>query len=155
MRRFWIATAVVVCCCFQPAYERTPPPAPARADEHSAAPAAPAGPAAGSTRAPNDTRPVIACFGDSLTAGFGLDPGQSFPDLLQRDLDARGLHYRVANLGVSGYTTQDAIEQLSQVEAQKPAIVSLELGGTTELRGQPVSRTGTSLPQRISRLQNT
>ena len=34
-----------------------------------------------------DTRPVIACFGDSLTAGFGLDPGQSFPDLLQQDLD--------------------------------------------------------------------
>src|SRR6185369_17784394 len=59
------------------------------------APKAAAAPAAPKTAAPDD-RPVIACFGDSLTAGFGLDPGESFPDLLQKDLDARGHRYRVA-----------------------------------------------------------
>ena len=52
-----------------------------------------------------DTRPVIVCFGDSLTAGFGLDSGQSYPDLLQGELDRRGYKYRVENLSVSGVPT--------------------------------------------------
>src|SRR5205085_10927510 len=54
-----------------------------------------------------DPRPAIVVFGDSISAGFGLDAGQSFPDLLQHDLDRRGLKYRIVNLGVSGDTTQD------------------------------------------------
>src|SRR6478752_6483299 len=59
--------------------------------------------------APADARPAIVVFGDSISAGFGLDAGQSFPDLLQQDLDRRGLKYRVVNLGVSGDTTQDGL----------------------------------------------
>jgi len=51
--------------------------------------------------------PEIVCFGDSLTAGYGVDPGKSYPDLLQRGLDQRGYHYKVINMGVSGETTQD------------------------------------------------
>ena len=50
----------------------------------------------------NDGRPVIVCFGDSLTAGYGAPSGQSYPDYLQADLDRLGYHYRVANEGVSG-----------------------------------------------------
>ncbi len=53
---------------------------------------------------------MIVAFGDSLTAGFGAEPGKSFPDFLQKDLDAAGLHWRVVNAGVSGNTTTDGVE---------------------------------------------
>lgn len=87
----------------------------------------------------DDTRPLIVAFGDSLSAGFGLDPGQSYPDDLQRLVDAAGYRYRVANLGVSGDTTTDGVERLPSVLAMRPAIVVLEFGGNDGLRGQPVA----------------
>src|SRR5882724_2114663 len=68
-----------------------------------------------------DTRPVIAAFGDSLSAGFGVEPGKSYPDDLQRLLDAAGYKYRVANLGVSGDTTTDGVERLPALLAAHPA----------------------------------
>lgn len=102
---------------------------------------------------PADSRPEIACFGDSLTAGMGLDPGQSFPDLLQRELDHRGYHYRVANFGVSGDTTQDGLARLSLVLADKPALVVLELGANDGLRGQPVTVIEDNLAKIIEALQ--
>jgi acyl-CoA thioesterase-1 len=86
-----------------------------------------------------DTRPVLVCFGDSLTAGFGLDAGQSYPDLLQRELDRSGHKYRVENLGVSGDTTQDGLARVANALALKPAMVVLELGANDGLRGQPVA----------------
>jgi acyl-CoA thioesterase I len=89
--------------------------------------------------AATDARPVIVCFGDSLTAGFGLDPGQSYPDLLQQELDRRGYRYRVINLGVSGDTTQDGLGRLGAVLAEHPQIVVLELGANDGLRGLPVA----------------
>ena len=71
---------------------------------------------AAQTSAPDtDTRRVIAAFGDSLSAGYGVEPGKSFPDDLQRLLDAAGYQYRVVNLGVSGDTTTDGVERLSEV----------------------------------------
>src|SRR5206468_5676743 len=60
-------------------------PAPAR-EARSAAPAK-----------ETDHRPVIVAFGDSLSAGFGADPGQSYPDFVQKELDQRGYPYRVVN----------------------------------------------------------
>jgi acyl-CoA thioesterase-1 len=93
------------------------------------------------------------CFGDSITAGFGLDTGQSFPDLLQQDLDRRALKYRVVNLGVSGDTTQDGLARVSTALAEKPAIVLLELGGNDGLRGIPLSITQTNLAQMIEAFQ--
>src|ERR1700733_5087943 len=81
-----------------------------------------------------DTRPVIAAFGDSLSAGFGVEPGKSYPDDLQRLLDAAGYHYRVVNLGVSGDTTTDGLERMPEVLASHPAIVILEFGANDGLR---------------------
>jgi hypothetical protein len=75
-----------------------------------------------------DSRPVVAAFGDSLSAGLGLDPGQSFPDDLQQLVDAAGYSYRIVNLGVSGDTTTDGVERLPSVLALKPAVVILEDG---------------------------
>ena len=121
-----------------------------RADS-SPAPASVPAPPPDAARA--DHRPVIACFGDSITAGFGLDTGQSFPDLLQRELDQRGYAYRVGNFGVSGDTTQDGVARLPLVLAEKPVIVLLELGANDGLRGLPVSVTQTNLEQMIVELQ--
>jgi len=131
----WIAGAVLLSGCRQP--------------EPKPEPEAPQSPPA----AAPDTRPVIACFGNSITAGFGLDPGQSFPDLLQQDLDRHGYRYRVANMGVSGDTTQDGLARLPLVLDAHPGIVLVELGGNDGLRGLPVSVTESNLAQIIEALQ--
>jgi len=92
-----------------------------------------------------DTRPLIVCFGDSLTAGYGADEGASYPDFLQKDLDQAGYHYRVVNEGISGNTTKDGLERLAGVEAMKPAVVVLEFGGNDGLRGLNVQTTRTNI----------
>src|SRR5215475_2952739 len=95
-----------------------------------------------STRAaPPDNRPVIVAFGDSLTAGFGADPGKSYPDFLQQEVDRRGYRYRVMNAGISGETTTDALARLNMVTSLSPAIVIVEFGGNDGLRGLPVATT--------------
>ena len=99
-----------------------------------------------------DTRPLIVAFGDSLSAGFGLDPGQSYPDDLQRLVDAAGYRYRIVNLGVSGDTTTDGVERLPSVLAMHPAIVILEFGGNDGLRGQPVASAQQNMAGMIEQL---
>ena len=101
---------------------------------------------------PADGRPVIAAFGDSLTAGFGVDPGQSYPDYLQRELDRRGYRYRVSNEGVSGDTSSDGVARLHTVIALKPQIVILEFGGNDGLRGLPIATTQNNLAQMTAAL---
>ena len=98
--------------------------------------------------------PVIACFGDSLTAGLGIDRDQSYPAVLQRMLDEAGYHYRVLNEGVSGDTTKDGLERLNRVLAQKPQIVVLEFGGNDGLRGLPVRTAQQNLATMIEQLQH-
>src|SRR4051794_31447460 len=102
-----------------------------------------------------DNRPAIVCFGDSLTAGAGLDPSQSYPEVLQKELDARGYKYRVVNAGVSGDTTQDGLARLALVLAEKPAVVVLEFGANDGLRGQPVATTAANLKQMIEGVQKS
>jgi acyl-CoA thioesterase I len=101
---------------------------------------------------PNDTRPVIVAFGDSLTAGYGAATGESYPDYLQRDLDQAGYHYRVANLGVSGNTTKDGVDRLKDVLALKPTVAIVAFGGNDGLRGLPIDATRKNLDQIVSTL---
>ena len=82
-----------------------------------------------------DERPAIVAFGDSLSAGFGVDAGQSYPDFLQKELDRRRLRYHVVNGGNSGDTSSDGLDRLQQVLALKPAIVIVEFGANDGLRG--------------------
>jgi acyl-CoA thioesterase-1 len=103
---------------------------------------------------PLDTRPVIVAFGDSLSAGYGAEPGKSFPDFLQKDLDAAGLHWRVLNAGVSGNTTTDGLYRVDDVLADKPRITIVEFGGNDGLRGLPLETTRTNLEQMIQKLQS-
>ena len=95
----------------------------------------------------------IICFGDSLTAGFGTDLGQSYPDHLQRLLDAQGFHYHVVNAGISGNTTKDGLERLPLVLARHPQIVVVEFGGNDGLRGLPIEQTQANLSSILSQLQ--
>ena len=112
-----------------------------------------AAPAAQPVAPPQDNRPVIAAFGDSLTAGYGTDAGNSYPDFLERDLNAKGFHYHVVNAGISGNTTKDGVERLDDVLAMKPAVVIVAFGGNDGLRGLPIESTRKNLDQIVSTIQ--
>jgi acyl-CoA thioesterase-1 len=101
-----------------------------------------------------DDRPLIVAFGDSLTAGYGTSAGQSYPDYLQSDLNARGYHYRVVNEGISGNTSKDGILRVQEVVAQHPTIVIVAFGGNDGLRGIPILDTEMNLATIISTLQD-
>jgi acyl-CoA thioesterase-1 len=141
-----IPTLALLCGCGAP---EKPEPKPAA--QTAAQPPAQAAPA--SSQAVDDRRPVIVCFGDSITEGFGLDADQSFPSQLQHDLNLQGWAYRVVNMGVSGYTTQDGVAQLPMALAEKPAIVVVEFGGNDGLRGIPLSIMQANLAQMIEAFQ--
>ncbi len=118
-------------------------------------PAAPQPLASNTATAQTDLRPVLVCFGDSLTAGYGTDPGESYPDVLQKLLDAQGYKYRVLNSGISGNTTKDGLERVGRVMARHPKIVVVEFGGNDGLRGLPVEQTQANLAQIIETLQKS
>ena len=99
-------------------------------------------------------RPLLVCYGDSITAGYGLQSGQSFPDALQRDLTARNYHYQVRNQGTSGATTKDAVAGLSAILRLHPEIVIIEFGGNDGLRGLPPAQTRRNLDTVLTALEN-
>jgi acyl-CoA thioesterase-1 len=105
--------------------------------------------------APTDTPPLIHWFGDSLTAGYGTESGESYPDDLQRLLDARGFHYHVLNSGISGNTTKDGLDRIARVLARKPQLVVVEFGGNDGLRGLPLEQTQANLDSIIQQLQTS
>jgi acyl-CoA thioesterase-1 len=82
---------------------------------------------------------VVVFLGDSLTAGYGLAAGESFPSILERGLRADGATVRVVNAGVSGDTSAGALRRLDWVLRQHPDVVVVELGANDALRGQPTS----------------
>jgi len=122
------------------------------AADDAAAATAPAVAPAARVALKEDGRPVIVCFGDSLTAGFGADPGASYPDYLQADLDQRGYKYRVVNEGISGNTTKDGVARVDRVIALKPAVVVLEFGGNDGLRGLPITDSRANLDTMLVKL---
>lgn len=101
----------------------------------------------------DDGRPVIACFGDSLTAGYGVDAADSYPSRLQGLLDKAGYHYRVVNLGISGETTKDGLARVDRVLALHPAVTVVEFGGNDGLRGVPVASSRANLDSIVDRLR--
>jgi acyl-CoA thioesterase-1 len=80
-------------------------------------------------------RPRIVFFGNSLTAGYGLDEQYSFPSLIQQKLDSLGYNYEVVNAGLSGETTAGGLNRIDWVMEQPMDIFVLELGGNDVLRG--------------------
>ena len=85
--------------------------------------------------------PTVLVFGDSLSAGFGIDVDQSWPALLQSRLQTQGYEHRVVNASISGETTEGGANRIpTALERFQPSIVILELGGNDGLRGFPPER---------------
>ncbi len=105
--------------------------------------------------APHEHRRILIAFGDSLTAGFGVEPGLSYPDFLQKQLDAKNLGVGVVNAGVSGETTSDALARVDTILAGKPDIVVVEFGGNDGLRGLPVATTRRNLDQLLDKISKS
>lgn len=98
---------------------------------------------------------LVLAFGDSLTAGYGLAAGQSFPAQLQSSLRKQGLSVRVHNAGVSGETTAAGRARLNWVLASlkvKPDLVILELGANDMLRGLPPAQARANLDAMLAEL---
>lgn len=96
--------------------------------------------------------PRVLVFGDSLTAGFGLPPGEAFPDRLQAQLAAGGIEAKVVNGGVSGDTTADGLARLDWTMADRPDAVLVELGANDALRGIDPKLTYANLDRILARL---
>ncbi len=97
--------------------------------------------------------PKIVAFGDSLTAGYGLEPSQSYPSLLQQKLDADGFQYEVVNAGVSGDTSAGGLRRIDWSLEGDVRVLILELGANDFLRVQPVANTRKNLSAIIERCQ--
>jgi acyl-CoA thioesterase-1 len=89
---------------------------------------------------------TILCFGDSITAGYGLaDSNDAFPAVLQQKIDALSLDYTVINSGLSGETTAGGKSRINWVMNQNINVFILELGANDGLRGVPLSETRMNL----------
>jgi acyl-CoA thioesterase-1 len=100
-----------------------------------------------------DQRPEVVILGDSLTAGLGLDPADSYPTLLQQKIDAAGLAFRVSNAGVSGDTSAGGLSRLDWALGGKPSVLVVALGGNDALRGLPVAELTRNLSAIIEKAQ--
>ncbi|MCF1751278.1 arylesterase [Mariniradius sediminis] len=78
---------------------------------------------------------LILFFGNSLTAGYGIELEEAFPGLTAQRIDSLGLEYRVINAGLSGETTASGLSRLEWFLEEEPAIFVLELGANDGLRG--------------------
>jgi acyl-CoA thioesterase-1 len=96
----------------------------------------------------------IVALGDSLTAGYGLDPGESFPEQLQAALRKEGRDVTVVNAGVSGDTSTDGLARLEWSVPAEAEIVIVELGANDALRGIDPALTRTTLSEIIAKLKD-
>jgi acyl-CoA thioesterase-1 len=102
-----------------------------------------------SSQLPEDSKNstgIILCFGDSITAGYGLDNSiDAFPSVLQHKIDSLNLNYMVVNSGLSGETTAGGKNRIDWILNQNIDIFLLELGANDGLRGIPLSETRANL----------
>lgn len=95
----------------------------------------------------------ILFFGNSLTAGYGLEPAEAFPAQIQNRLDSLKLPYKVVNGGLSGETTSGGNSRIDWVLRNPVDIFILELGGNDGLRGIPVTETRKNLQAMIDKVK--
>ena len=94
-------------------------------------------------------------FGDSLTAGYGLDePSLAFPGLIQAKLDSANLGYEVVNAGVSGETSSGGVERIDWILTKPVDVFILELGANDGLRGIPIESTTKNLQTIIDKVKS-
>lgn len=96
--------------------------------------------------------PTVLVFGDSLSAGFGIDVDQSWTALLQSRLEKLGYEHRVVNASISGETTEGGAARIeTALSTFSPDLIILELGGNDGLRGFPPERMKDNLTKIIER----
>lgn len=109
-----------------------------------------------SPEAPSGPERRILAFGDSLFAGYGLEDGQGYPDVLQASLRRQGINAHVVDAGVSGDTTAAGLQRIAFVlDAQEtpPDLAIVELGGNDLLRGISPAETRENLTAILTELQ--
>ena len=94
---------------------------------------------------------TILFFGDSIVAGYGIEPQQAFPALIQDKIDSLGLNYEVINGGLSGETSAGGLRRIDWVLQRNIDVMILELGGNDGLRGIDLSSTKENLQQIIDK----
>ena len=101
-----------------------------------------------------DERATILFYGDSLTAGYGLNDStiSAFPALIQNKIDDAELPYRVVNAGLSGETSAGGLRRINWVLRQPVDVFVLELGANDGLRGLPLDVLRNNLQQTIDRV---
>jgi len=95
---------------------------------------------------------TILCFGNSITAGYGLDPGLAYPNVLEQILKDKGHNYRVINAGLSGETSAGGLTRIDWVLQNKIDVFILELGANDGLRGLPLIQTKSNLQSIIQKV---
>lgn len=98
---------------------------------------------------------IVLFFGDSLTAGYGLeDPASdAYPSVIQKKIEAQHMPYTVVNAGNSGETSAGGLGRIDWVLKQKVDVFVLELGANDGLRGIPVSETTNNLQSIINKVK--
>jgi acyl-CoA thioesterase-1 len=97
--------------------------------------------------------PAVLFLGTSLTAGYGLDPTQSYPALIQSRIEAQALPYRVVNAGVSGETSAGARRRIDWLMRQKIAVLVVETGANDGLRALDPAATRENIQAIFDRVQ--
>ncbi len=95
----------------------------------------------------------ILVFGNSLTAGLGVEPDEAFPALIGNKIDSLNLPYEVVNAGLSGETTAAGKERINWLLKQKVDVFVLELGANDGLRGIPLTETRKNLQSIIDQVK--
>ena len=96
---------------------------------------------------------TILFFGNSLTAGYGLEPNEAFPVLIQKRIDSLGLPYTSVNAGVSGETSSGGNSRIDWILKSQVDVFVLELGANDGLRGIPVKETRRNLQSIIDKVK--
>jgi acyl-CoA thioesterase-1 len=94
---------------------------------------------------------IVLFLGDSLTAGYGIEPAQAFPALIQANIDARRWHFKVINAGQSGDTSAGGLSRLDWLLKNRVDVLVLELGANDGLRGLSIDATQKNLQAIIDR----
>jgi acyl-CoA thioesterase-1 len=94
---------------------------------------------------------IILFLGNSITAGYGLDPSQAYPALVQEKIDAKRWQFKVVNAGQSGDTSAGGLNRMDWLLRNRVDVLVLELGGNDGLRGLPVETTRKNLQAIIDR----
>ena len=98
----------------------------------------PFAPGASAADVESDAKPTVLVLGDSLSAGYGLRPGQGWVSLLEEKLGSQGYPHRVVNASISGETSRGAVARMPRaLEVHDPEVVVIELGANDGLRGFP------------------